>query len=144
MITHGEAFAVQPFSNIVTTKTFTGAQIKTILEQQFVTSANAATDADPARLGRVLVLVDGIGADRQQGQQHDAERQSDLARQTAIASPPTTSLPAAVMTSPASRWVPAEQTGLDDLVALENISPRNDPYTPIVTPSAPNRITTLP
>ena len=38
-ITYGEAFAVQPFSNIVVTKTMTGAQIEKVLEQQFVTSA---------------------------------------------------------------------------------------------------------
>jgi 5'-nucleotidase len=30
---------VQPFSNVVTTKTMTGAQIELVLEQQFVTSA---------------------------------------------------------------------------------------------------------
>ena len=30
----GEAFTVQPFNNLVTTQTFTGAQIKTVLEQQ--------------------------------------------------------------------------------------------------------------
>lgn len=33
-VTYGEAFAVQPFNNLVTTQTFTGAQIKTVLEQQ--------------------------------------------------------------------------------------------------------------
>jgi 5'-nucleotidase len=38
-ITYGAAFAVQPFSNIVVTKTMTGAQIEQVLEQQFVTSA---------------------------------------------------------------------------------------------------------
>ncbi len=41
-MTHGESFAVQPFSNIVTTKTFTGQQIKDILEQQFKTSAGGS------------------------------------------------------------------------------------------------------
>jgi 5'-nucleotidase len=33
-VTYGEAFAVQPFNNLVTTQTFTGAQIKDVLEQQ--------------------------------------------------------------------------------------------------------------
>ncbi len=33
-VTYGEAFTVQPFNNLVTTQTFTGAQIKTVLEQQ--------------------------------------------------------------------------------------------------------------
>ncbi len=35
-VTFGEAFAVQPFSNSLVTVTLTGAQIKTVLEQQFV------------------------------------------------------------------------------------------------------------
>ena len=40
-ITYGEAFSVQPFSNIVTTKAYTGAQIDTILEQQFTVNSGA-------------------------------------------------------------------------------------------------------
>ncbi|MGW4467198.1 bifunctional metallophosphatase/5'-nucleotidase [Micromonospora sp. NPDC004704] len=35
-ITYGEAFTVQPFNNLVVTQTFTGAQLKDVLEQQFV------------------------------------------------------------------------------------------------------------
>jgi 5'-nucleotidase len=35
-ITYGEAFTVQPFNNLVVTQTFTGAQIKDALEQQFI------------------------------------------------------------------------------------------------------------
>ncbi|MDX8056105.1 bifunctional metallophosphatase/5'-nucleotidase [Lentzea sp. BCCO 10_0798] len=35
VVTYGEAFAVQPFSNILQTVTLTGAQIKNALEQQF-------------------------------------------------------------------------------------------------------------
>ena len=35
-VTYGEVFTVQPFNNLVTTQTFTGAQIKDVLEQQFV------------------------------------------------------------------------------------------------------------
>ena len=34
-MTYGEAFTVQPFNNLVTTQTFTGAQLKAVLEQQF-------------------------------------------------------------------------------------------------------------
>jgi 5'-nucleotidase len=33
-VTYGEAFTVQPFNNLVVTQTFTGAQIKAVLEQQ--------------------------------------------------------------------------------------------------------------
>jgi 5'-nucleotidase len=36
VITHGEAFGVQPFSNILMARSFTGAEIEAILEQQFV------------------------------------------------------------------------------------------------------------
>lgn len=35
VVTYSEAFAVQPFSNDVVTKTFTGAQIKQVLEEQW-------------------------------------------------------------------------------------------------------------
>lgn len=35
-VTYGEVFTVQPFNNLVTTRTYTGAQIKDVLEQQFV------------------------------------------------------------------------------------------------------------
>jgi 5'-nucleotidase len=36
-VTYGDAFAVQPFSNILTTLTYTGAQLKAVLEQQATT-----------------------------------------------------------------------------------------------------------
>jgi 5'-nucleotidase len=35
VVTYGEAFAVQPFNNLVVTLTYTGAQLKAVLEQQF-------------------------------------------------------------------------------------------------------------
>ncbi|MGC9668925.1 bifunctional metallophosphatase/5'-nucleotidase [Planosporangium sp. 12N6] len=35
-VTYGECFAVQPFNNLVVTQTYTGAQLKEVLEQQFV------------------------------------------------------------------------------------------------------------
>ena len=34
-MTYGEAFTVQPFGNSLVTMTLTGAQIDTVLEQQF-------------------------------------------------------------------------------------------------------------
>jgi 5'-nucleotidase len=34
-VTYGECFTVQPFNNLVVTQTLTGAQLKTVLEQQF-------------------------------------------------------------------------------------------------------------
>ena len=42
-VTYGEAFTVQPFNNLVVTQTFTGAQLKDVLEQQFVGFAGQTT-----------------------------------------------------------------------------------------------------
>jgi 5'-nucleotidase len=42
VITHGEAFGVQPFSNILMVRSFTGAEIEAILEQQFVNPNGSA------------------------------------------------------------------------------------------------------
>jgi len=49
-ITHAEAFGVQPFSNVLMVRSFTGAEIEAILEQQFVTATGAA---------RVILQVSG-------------------------------------------------------------------------------------
>jgi 5'-nucleotidase len=38
-VTYGESFTVQPFNNLVVTQSFTGAQIKAVLEQQFAGQA---------------------------------------------------------------------------------------------------------
>ena len=45
-ITHGEAFNVQPFSNILQVRSFTGAQIDAILERQF-RAPTIPTDPEP-------------------------------------------------------------------------------------------------
>ncbi|MBI3687937.1 MAG: bifunctional metallophosphatase/5'-nucleotidase [Actinobacteria bacterium] len=42
-VTYGECFAVQPFNNLVVTQTFTGAQLKDVLEQQFSGYAGQTT-----------------------------------------------------------------------------------------------------
>ncbi|CAM3590181.1 bifunctional UDP-sugar hydrolase/5'-nucleotidase [Kibdelosporangium persicum] len=42
-VTYGEAFTVQPFNNLVVTQTLTGAQLKEVLEQQFVGFAGQTT-----------------------------------------------------------------------------------------------------
>ncbi|MFF0578399.1 bifunctional metallophosphatase/5'-nucleotidase [Streptosporangium saharense] len=41
VVTYGEAFTVQPFNNLVQVVTLTGAQLKTVLEQQFPGGPNA-------------------------------------------------------------------------------------------------------
>ncbi|GLW96448.1 bifunctional metallophosphatase/5'-nucleotidase [Microtetraspora sp. NBRC 16547] len=40
VVTYGEAFAVQPFNNLLQAVTLTGAQLKTVLEQQFTGGPN--------------------------------------------------------------------------------------------------------
>ncbi|HEY7738427.1 MAG TPA: bifunctional metallophosphatase/5'-nucleotidase [Candidatus Limnocylindria bacterium] len=50
-ITYGEAFAVQPFNNLVTTQDMTGAQIKAVLEQQW------AACTPPGRSGGATVIL---------------------------------------------------------------------------------------
>ncbi|MFF4197626.1 bifunctional metallophosphatase/5'-nucleotidase [Nonomuraea sp. NPDC001831] len=52
VVTYGEAFAVQPFSNIVQVRTYTGAQLKALLEQQ-VWTPNPTTGAINHRLLQV-------------------------------------------------------------------------------------------
>jgi 5'-nucleotidase len=42
-VTYGEGFTVQPFNNLVVTQTFTGAQLKEVLEQQFAGFAGQTT-----------------------------------------------------------------------------------------------------
>ncbi|WP_086820849.1 bifunctional UDP-sugar hydrolase/5'-nucleotidase [Allokutzneria sp. NRRL B-24872] len=42
VVTYGEAYTVQPFANILQTVSLTGAQIKTVLEQQFQTGPDGA------------------------------------------------------------------------------------------------------
>ena len=41
VVTYGEAFTVQPFNNLMQVVTLTGAQLKTLLEQQFTGGPNA-------------------------------------------------------------------------------------------------------
>jgi 5'-nucleotidase len=52
-ITYGEAFTVQPFNNLVVTQTFTGTQLKEVLEQQFPGFAGQSTT-------RVLQISKGL------------------------------------------------------------------------------------
>ena len=55
LVRYGQLFAVQPFGNNVVVKTFTGAQIRALLEQQFEYPVN------PAERTRVLSVSQGFG-----------------------------------------------------------------------------------
>jgi 5'-nucleotidase len=56
-VTFGECFTVQPFNNLVVTQTFTGAQIKAVLEQQVFPSPPGTT---PPALPRILQVSAGF------------------------------------------------------------------------------------
>ena len=52
-VTYGECFAVQPFNNLVVTRTYTGAQVKEVLEQQWAGYALQTTT-------KILQVSDGF------------------------------------------------------------------------------------
>jgi 5'-nucleotidase, C-terminal domain len=67
-VTYEEAFTVQPFGNSLDTMTLTGAQIETMLEQQFC-GTNAAAPASAAAVGRLHLHVERR-RDRVRGLRH--------------------------------------------------------------------------
>ena len=137
VITHGEAFSVQPFSNIVTTKTMTGAQIELLLEQQF--TVNSGSNAGALRNSPAVLLVsDGFTYEW-----NPAGPAGDRVDPSTIQLDGTTLDPGASYRVTMNNFLgtggddfPAftlgtdEVTGLDDLVALENYLGANNPYTP--------------
>lgn len=54
VVTYGEAFAVQPFSNIMQTMTLTGAQLKTVLEQQWQPQADGSVQVRMLQISSTL------------------------------------------------------------------------------------------
>jgi 5'-nucleotidase len=71
VVTYGEAFAVQPFSNLMQVVTLTGAQLDTLLEQQWTTARTAVLQPSAslhytATLGNPLgdrvsgITIDGV------------------------------------------------------------------------------------
>jgi 5'-nucleotidase len=140
-VTHGEAFAVQPFSNIVTTKSFTGAQIKAILEQQFVTSALA-----PRTL--ILPVSAGFTYTWTASQPIGSKISNMMLNGNPIVLTQSYRVTANNFLMGGGDDFPgftagtAEQPGLDDLVALEQYlgTPANDPYTPSLTPARITKI----
>ena len=61
-VTYGEAFTVQPFNNLVVTQTFTGQQLKDVLEQQFPdpNASPAAGCFGQVSAGRILQVSAGL------------------------------------------------------------------------------------
>ena len=72
-VTYGEAFAVQPFSNILVTMTLTGDQIKALLEQQWTSASRMLQVSDgftyswsasaPAGSKVSNILINGVPVD---------------------------------------------------------------------------------
>lgn len=54
VVTYGEAFAVQPFSNIMQTMTLAGAQLKTVLEQQWQPQADGSVQVRMLQISSTL------------------------------------------------------------------------------------------
>ena len=61
VVTYGEAFAVQPFSNILQTLTYTGAQIDAVLEQQWLLNGPTRILQPSATLHYTQTLSNPIG-----------------------------------------------------------------------------------
>ena len=134
-VTHGEAFAVQPFSNIVTTMDLTGAQLETMLEQQFTVSATGALRASPT----VLLPSTGFtytwnGA----GPAGDRVDPATMALNGAAIVPTQTYrvvvnnfLATGGDDFPILRSGTNRVTGEDDLVVLEAYLGSHKPYTPV-------------
>ena len=71
VITHGEAFGVQPFSNILMTQRLHRCQIDAILEQQFVNPNGSARTLILAVSKELHYTWDSAAADRQQDRPGD-------------------------------------------------------------------------
>ena len=61
VVTYGEAFAVQPFSNILQTLSYTGAQIDAVLEQQWLLNGPTRILQPSASLHYTQTLANPIG-----------------------------------------------------------------------------------
>ena len=142
-ITHGEAFAVQPFSNIVTTKTMTGAQIKTVLEQQFTVNSLASPGAVGSTLRSVnaraiLQVSKGFTYTWTEGAAPGSRISNmqlngvDIGMATEYRVTMNNFIAAGGDDLPAFTLGTNEVQGLDDLVALEAYLglAANNPYTP--------------
>jgi 5'-nucleotidase len=129
-ITHGEAFGVQPFSNVLMVRSFTGAQIEAILEQQFRNNAQG----QPAHV--ILQVSEGF-----------SYAWSDAAANGNRVDPASIKLDGVVLDPTATYQVAMNnflgfggdgfstmlagsivKFGADDLVALEDYLALNDPY----------------
>lgn len=136
-ITHAEAFGVQPFSNVLMVRSFTGAQIDAILEQQFRASGNVIL-AVSAGFTYDWSLSAPIGSKvsniRLNGTLLDATTSYQVAMNNFLGfggDSFSTMLAGSVV-----------KFGADDLVALEAYLGANDPYDPASAGGV--RITRLP
>jgi 5'-nucleotidase len=143
-ITHAEAFGVQPFSNVLMMRTFTGAEIEAILEQQF----RLNSQGQPAN----VILAVSEGFHYSWSLSAPVGSKVDPASITLNGQPvlPDSTYDVAMNNFlgfggdgfPTMLAGDLVTFGADDLVALEDYLALNDPYDP--ADAGPTRITRLP
>jgi 5'-nucleotidase len=150
-VSYGQAFDVQPFSNVITTKSMTGAQIEVLLEQQWTVNslASPGVPGTVLRSSAQILQVSGgfeyawsLGAPA--GQRVDP---ASIKLNGVVIDPAATYrvtmnsfLASGGDDFPVFTLGTDTQIGDDDLVALVAYLGANDPYTPVAT----DRITRIP
>ena len=147
VITHGEAFGIQPFSNILMTRDFTGAEIDAILEQQFVNpngSARTLILAVSKELHYTWDSAAAIGSKIDPANITIGGQAIDLTATYTVAM--NNFLGFGGDSFPAMLAGDNPQFGADDLVALEAYLaiPGNNPYDPAAPAVGGQRIDRLP
>ena len=146
-ITHGEAFGVQPFSNILMVRSLTGAQIETILEQQFMTTATP-----PASRTLVLAVSKGFTYSWSATGPIGNKIDPSTIQLNGVTLDPAASYQVAMNNFlgfggdafPGMLAGPVVKFGADDLVALEDYLELNNPFDPNAASVGGVRITRLP
>lgn len=144
VITHGEAFGVQPFSNILMVRSFTGAEIEAILEQQFRLNAQG----QPANV--ILAVSEGFQYTWSLSAPVGSKVDPASITLGGVALDPTATYQVAMNnflgfggdSFPTMLAGDVVKFGADDLVALEEYFADNDPYDP--ASAGPVRITRAP
>lgn len=144
VITHGEAFGVQPFSNILMVRSFTGAEIEAILEQQF----RLNSQGQPANV--ILAVSEGFHYTWSLSAPVGSKVDPASITLGGVALDPAATYQVAMNnflgfggdSFPTMLAGDVVKFGADDLVALEDYLADNDPYDP--ASAGPVRITRAP
>ncbi len=148
-ITHGELFAAQPFGNILVTLTLTGAQIRTLLEEQFKGCAlDAPPGSDPPTTDRRLGVSAGLTFAFSQSAQPCHKIDSARIKLHGVTLTPTASYRITVnnfLADGGSDFFVLKE-GTDRLIGPADLDATVAYFAkrPSVAPAPPNRITMLP